>query len=250
MPSVEQLPIFCDGHVVPLSEHFEVIDGPRDCLVLAGDLSKADRIGGGMQQGMMTVESDVGLNLAEGMKQGSLIVHGHADDFACSQLRGGLVRIAGNVGDYCGGASKGLRRGMRGGKCVVAGNAGRFLGYRMRRGTLQVCGEVAEGCASFMIAGSILVGGYAASPIGVGMRRGTVLLFSGQSQSLPVGFTPPEPVKLSFLPLLLGEAEPELMSNCRDNLNDGTWHRSLGDRASGGTGEILTFRPKLEEVLQ
>ena len=248
--SIGQLPIKLAGQTMSLCEHFEIIDGPRDALLLAGDLSKADRVGGAMQSGMMTVESDVGISLAEGMRQGQLIINGSADHYACSQMRGGRVRIAKDVGDYCGAAPRGLRCGMRGGSCVVAGNAGRFLAYRLRRGTLHVCGHVGEGSGSSMIAGSLIIGGRATGPIGVAMRRGSIVLFSAEQPELPVGFTPLEPVKLSFLPLLISEVASELSQNCLSSLQNGTWQRSLGDRASGGMGEVLWLRPKDEELLQ
>lgn len=248
--SIAQLPIGIDGRAAIVQELFEIIDGPRDTLLLTGDLSQADRVGGGMLQGTLTVESDVGSALAENMRQGDLIIHGRAGEYACSQLRGGRVRITKDVGDYCGAAPTGSRRGMRGGSVVIEGSAGRFLGYRMRRGTLHVRGDVAEGCGSSMIAGSILIGGAVATPLAVAMRRGTVVLFGTTTPQLPIGFTPFEPVKLSFLPLLLSQAEPDLSPNCRENLPKGIWHRSLGDRASEGLGEILWLRPKDEEVLQ
>lgn len=248
--SIGQLTITLNGQVVLVSEQFEVIDGTRDALLLTGDLSKADRVGGAMQAGMMTVDSDVGLCLAEGMKQGQLIINGSADNYACSQMRGGRVRIAKNVGDYCGAAPKGFRSGMRGGSCMVAGNAGRFLGHRLRRGTLHVCGQVGEGSASSMIAGSLLIGGAATGPVGIAMRRGSIVLFNRQQPELPVGFTPLESVKLSYLPLLLREVEPDLPRDCLSSLQNGTWQRSLGDRASGGMGEVLWLRPKDEELLQ
>ncbi len=74
------------------------MDGARDNLLLAGDLSTADRVGGGMRQGTLIVDSDVGVALAEQMQQGALIVNGHAGEYACSQLRGGRVRISKRCG--------------------------------------------------------------------------------------------------------------------------------------------------------
>lgn len=241
--SIGQLTIRVDARDALVSDHFDIVDGSRDALLLTGDLSQADRVGGGMKSGMLTVASDVGLHLAENMRQGDLIVQGSARDFACAQMRGGRVRIAGDVGDYCAAAPAGLRRGMRGGSCVVQGSAGRFLGARMRRGTVQVRGGAREGCASAMIAGSILIGGAVAAPLAVGMRRGTVIVLGPDEPQLPIGFTPFEPVKLSYLPLLLGEAELDSSDECRESLTTGTWLRALGDRASEGMGEVLWLRP-------
>ena len=245
--SIGQLNVVLDAQTHALRDHFSIVDGSRDTLVIKGDLSKADRVGGGMLAGTLVIESDVGLGLAEQMRGGLLNVSGDADDYACSQLRGGRVRIAGNVGDYCAAAGPGMRRGMRGGSCLVAGNAGRYLGYRMRRGFVHVEGNVAEGCASSLIAGSVLISGRAAAPFGVGMRRGSVLLLHPDPPEMQIGFTPLEPVSLSYLPLLLNETDPSFASQYRQRASTGYWQRSLGDRASGGMGEIMWLRPKDDE---
>ncbi len=248
--SINDLPIEVGGQAATLKEHFEVVDGPRDALLLQGDLTSADRVGGGMQLGMLSVESSVGLWLGDQMRGGELIVHGSSGDYACCDLRGGRVRITQDVGDYCAAARPGSRRGMRGGVCLVQGQAGRFLANRMRRGTVSVRGDVGEGCGCAMIAGSIIVQGTVASPLAVGMRRGTIVLIQEELPPLPVGFTPFEPIKLSFLTMLLHEAEPELAIKCPSHSDTGTWQRALGDRASGGLGEILWFRPNASELLQ
>ncbi len=105
-------------------------------------------------------------------------------------------------------------------------------------------GDVAEGCASSMIAGSLLIGGRVAQPLAVAMRRGTVVLFQEATPSLPIGFTPFEPVKLSLLAAVARRGRIGHVSNCREQVQHGTWHRSLGDRASDGMGEIIWLGPK------
>jgi len=121
----------------------------------------------------------------------------------------------------------------------VNGSAGRFLGYRMRRGTVLVAGAIGVGCASSFIAGTIVALSTVAGPVGVGMRRGTFLSLAAEPPQLHPGFTPPEPIRLSYLQLLIDSLRPCLPDHNCDDVAQQTTYRSLGDRASGGIGEIL-----------
>lgn len=239
LPEIAALNITLHGQSRRLEELFEIEEGQRDRLVLRGELQTADHVGADMRDGMMLVEGSVGDGLARNMRGGLLSLHGDAGDLAASGLRGGNVTIAGNVGDYCAGAAPSGRRGMRGGFLHVSGSAGRFLGYRMRRGTVLICGEIDSGCASSLIAGTIVAMGPARPPLGVGMRRGTFLSLTELQPALHAGFTALEPIRLSYLQLLLDTLRPHLPHYPWDDAAQQPAHRSLGDRASGGIGEII-----------
>ena len=231
--------IVLSGGARPIAEIFDVQDGQRDKLILGGDLTRANNVGGNMRDGLLIVEGSVGHCLASNMIHGKIIVRGNAGDFACNRQRGGIVEVEGNVGETCGGALPGERRGMRGGVLRVAGSAGRFLGQRMRRGTIVVAGNVAQGCASSLVAGTIVCCGTVAAPLGVSMRRGTILCLSTEVPPLHVGFTAPEKIRLSYLYLLLDALRAQLPEHDIESIVQRLTWRSLGDRASGGTGEIL-----------
>ncbi|MCC6511724.1 MAG: formylmethanofuran dehydrogenase subunit C [Pirellulaceae bacterium] len=234
-----KLPISVSGRACPLAEVFEISDGQRDRLVLRGALASADRVGGGMREGLLIVESSVGHRLADRMSGGELCVCGDAGHYASAQQRGGLVTISGNVGDFCAAAPPNSRRGMQGGQCLVEGSAGQFLAYRMRRGTVVIGGNVAEGCAASMVAGTVVLFGEFPFPLAVGMRRGTVIVVGADKPPMHVGFTPLESIELSYLPLLFDSLRTKLTADQMRLLTEAETYRALGDRASGGLGEVL-----------
>lgn len=64
-----------------------------------------------------------------GMRDGLIVVHGHAGDRAGERMRRGVVLIKGDAGDYCGAR-------VRAGTLIVQGSSGRFIGTQMKRGTI------------------------------------------------------------------------------------------------------------------
>lgn len=239
LSEIAAMTISVDGRAYPLAEIFEIEDGTRDKLILSGDLVRADNVGGNMRDGMLLVEGSVGHCLAQNMRGGHIVIQRDAGDYVSSGQRGGYVNIEGSVQNYCAASLPGERRGMRGGVLRVAGTAGRFLGHRMRRGTVVVLGDVGQGCASSLVAGTIVCCGTIAPPLGVSMRRGTVVCLSTTAPPLHVGFTVPEQIRLSYLHLLFDALRPQLPDVQVDTVGRQPMWRSLGDRASAGTGEIL-----------
>ncbi len=252
---IGRLELLCKGESRDLASEFDIQDGDRSSLRLAGDLSNCSHVGSLMQSGVLEVESSVGSHLAAQMRGGVLRVNGDAGDHAFCSMRGGEATVSGNVGSYAGGGDS---KGMRGGRVVVKGNAGRWLAARMRRGTIVVHGSAGPGAASRLIAGTLFICGPTQPPLGAGMQRGTIILpaprESGddtnpldsrsaveQIDSI-VGFTDPEPTELSFLQLLLRELKPLLPPEFLDAIHTQKAFRALGDRAAGGRGEILWLR--------
>jgi formylmethanofuran dehydrogenase subunit C len=137
---VGRLPIGHGNALVPLAEFFQVEARGDDTLVLAGELSRCDRIGW--------------------------------------QMDGGTLRIDGSVGDFAASTLPGSMDGMRGGTLIVGGNAGARFGDRMRRGSALVFGDAGDFLASRMVAGTIALAGRAGAHAGYGMRRGSVV-FAG-----------------------------------------------------------------------
>ncbi len=237
--SISTMPIAVGGQTCELGELFRVHEGGRNELHWTGSLENVDRLGGSMRDGRMIVHGCVGNQLAEHMSGGSLLVRGSAGEFTSAGQRGGSVTIEGDVGDHCASSVSGARRGMRGGFLYVSGSAGRFVGNRMRRGIVCVQGNVDYGCAAYMIAGTILVLGNVASPLAIGMKRGSIICKSNEQPELHAGFTEFETTKLSYLPVLMKHIQSEIGSAAFHSTADPTCLRALGDRASGGQGEIL-----------
>lgn len=239
---IGNLPLAASGKTAPLRDWFDICDGHRNHLTLAGDLQHCDRIAGGMRGGKLIVDSDVGDHLADSMVDGQLIIRGSAGRYAGGGLRGGSVEIHGDVGDYAAAAQAHVPRGMSGGRLVIGGNGGKWLGQRMRRGTVLVRGSVDQGCGSRLIAGTIVVAGQLQPPFAYGMARGTILLLDpvhGLPDEIAAGFTPPERCELSFLPILLSDLAGQLDQWKLVPARKSSWARCVGDRGVGGLGEII-----------
>jgi formylmethanofuran dehydrogenase subunit C len=247
---IQQLPIRVCEQFAKLGDFFQVADGDRGTLVLEGDFSKCDSVGGDMENGQILLTGDVGDFLAERMRGGSIEVRGSAARFAGSGLQGGVVEVLGNCGECAAAAAPGAKRGMNGGLLVIHGNCEAWLATRMRRGTVIVHGRVAAGCASRMIAGTLVLCGEVELPIAANMARGTILMLDQQAAcTAPAGFTAPEHTELSYLRILLNDVAPHLPKGLKIEPIPSNVFRSLGDRVNQGLGEIIWLNAKVESVV-
>lgn len=160
---------------------------PPPELRLEGDLSRFDAIGHGLDGGVLHIAGAVGDRLGLSMRGGEIRVNGAAGQLAGCEMAGGLIELAGDVGDFAAGALPGSMDGMRGGTLIVRGNAGARCGDRMRRGTVVLHGDAGDFLASRMVAGTIAVAGRVGAHCGYGMRRGT-LVFAGPPPAVPSTF--------------------------------------------------------------
>ena len=232
-----------------IGEYFHVIEGDRERLRFEGDLTSCDYVAGQLSGGEIEVFSSVGHYAGFAMTGGRFTIQGNAEHFAGSGMRDGTLRIEGNAGDFLGGTASGTGSGMRGGTVVVNGSAGLWSAARMRRGTIVIHGDVAEGLAMRMIAGTVICCGKASTPYGCGMRRGTLMFLGTTSQPTEiVGFSSPEPVELTFLPLFLSHLREHLPKELEALVPQSISQmprqalRSLGDRTHDGLGELLWLR--------
>lgn len=246
IPEIAAIEIKDGTESTTLADWFEMTDGSREELVIEGNCSDCDHIGGGLTAGRMTILGSVGDFLARDMQGGSLTVVGDCGSFAGNGLCGGIVSIQGNAGTCLGGAIPGRRLGMRGGTMIVHGNAGAWAASRMRRGTLIIHGRVGNGLAMRMVAGSVVCCGQVSPLLGCGMKRGSLFFMRSQEDlgDIP-GFSDFEQQELSFLPMFL----KSLRGNLPEDLNDlvsgkaamlpRRAARSMGDRCCGGLGEVI-----------
>jgi formylmethanofuran dehydrogenase subunit C len=151
----------------------------------------------------------------------------------------GLLTIHGNTGDFLGGASAGLRKGMHGGTVIIKGNAGDRVGDQMRRGLILIEGNAGDYCASRMIAGTICVLGNVGEYAGFNMKRGT--LFLTKMPTLHATIQDCGAHTLPFLNLLFKSlAQYKTKFSCIQSLRV---QRFVGDAACAGNGEILLILP-------
>lgn len=211
-----------DGPVA-LGEMFELTGEPKGRIRFTGDLALADRLGAGMTDGELVVESNLG-------------------NEAGLALGGGTMVIEGDVGIRAGAAPLGFKRGMTGGELIVRGSAGPGAGAAMRRGLLVIGKKAGDQAGIGMIAGTVVVFGAAGAEAGLWSKRGTVVAMGR--------ITPPptyvyactyQPVHLRLLLTRLGV---RYGLPVRPRHLKGFYQRYSGDMAELGKGEILTWTDK------
>jgi formylmethanofuran dehydrogenase subunit C len=108
----------------------------------------------------------------------------------------------------------------------------------MRRGTVLVFGNVGNFLASRLVAGTIAVGGTAGAQVGYGMRRGSLVFAAGaDALHLPPTFLPAGAEAEVFWQLLARDLARH--GGPFESLPRRRIERHLGDRGTGGKGELI-----------
>lgn len=205
---------------IPLGDLFAVSGTASALIRFEGDLRRVDRLGAGLSEGTVVVESGVGHEAGMGMS-------------------GGVLDVRGSAGDRVGGAEPEARRGMTGGELLVRGSVGAEPGTRMRRGLLVVTRDVAARAGLGMIAGTVVVFGKAGRSPGIGSKRGSVIALG--RVEIPVTYRyactyQPDHVRLTLLRL---RDRHGLKVHKRHLI--GFYRRYSGDLGDLGRGEILAW---------
>jgi len=239
--AVRRLPIRVDERPCVLGDVLGVSGDARDGVIeCRGDFSRVHHVAAGMRSGTVCTTGSVGRHAGEAMTGGRLDVAGDAGDWLAAEMAGGHVVVAGSAGDNVAGGLVGSDHGLRGGVVIVAGDVGQLAGQRMRRGILAIGGNCGEAAAFEMRAGTILVSGRVGRHAGLGLRRGSLIALADHP-AIPATFrrgrawTPP------FLGLILGTLarvgfRPPMAVPARFR----HWH---GDLLTGCRGEILHPEP-------
>lgn len=222
-----------------VSDVFEITGDDTENIVFKNSSQLFDNVGKNMTLGNITLEGDAGAYLGFGLKNGTIHCKGNAQAFAACNMVSGLLKIGGNAGDFLGGASSGLRKGMRGGTVIVKGNAGDRVGDQMRRGLILIEGNVGDYCASRMIAGTIGVLGNVGEYACFNMKRGTLLL--AKLPKLHATIQDCGTHTLPFLNLMFKSFKP--LNTQFSNIGTKRVQRFVGDAACNGNGEILLIFP-------
>lgn len=228
-----------------------------------------------MQGGTVTIHGNAGHFAAAKLRGGHVRVTGNVGDYAAGDnnrgMAGGLLSVAGSAGRWLGTR---MRRGivyvagdvgpgaatrMIAGTLVFGSPAQLPLGTDMQRGTIVFC-ELANGQtvgrsqtpesqagsdAAEWTGGRGFTSDY--SPVKHSFQAdpsvGTEVSETLRAPQI-AGFTEPDIDELSFLPILMREIASELPSGLLQAKHPRRVLRSLGDRASGGAGEVLWLLPK------
>ena len=222
-----------------VSDIFEITGDDTENIAFKNSNHLLDNIGKNMTFGSITLDGDAGAYLGFGLKNGTIHCKGNVQAFAACNMGSGLLKIDGNTGDFLGGASAGMGKGMRGGAVIVKGNAGDRVGDQMRRGLILIEGNAGDYCASRMIAGTIGVLGNIGSYAGFNMKRGTLLLTKLPNLHATIqdcGFH-----SLPFLNLLFKSFAK--FNTKFSGIETRRIQRFVGDAACNGNGEILLLLP-------
>src|SRR6185312_6613690 len=195
---IERLPLALGNRRQSVAEWFRIEPSDGATLEIVGDCRRLDKLGSGMSEGAIALAGSAGYG-------------------AATDMRGGLLRIAGDAGDALGGALPGAAGGMRDGTVLVAGRAGAEAGRRLRRGL-------------------IVIGGRAGPFAGAAMRRGSMIALGGVPRIGPT-FADGGVHDLIFLRLLARHLTTLGLDGLATRL--GGLRRWTGDAAVGGAGELL-----------
>jgi formylmethanofuran dehydrogenase subunit C len=218
-----------------VDEIFEISGSDTQNIHFKNANNKLDYLGANMSSGSMMIEGDAGAYLAYNLKKGEIHCQGNAEAYAACNMVSGLLTIDGNTGDFLGGASAGLRKGMRGGTVIVKGNAGDRVGDQMRRGLILIEGKAGDYCASRMIAGTIGVLGGVGEYACFNMKRGTLLLT--KLPNLHATIQDCGSHTLPFLSLMFKSFAQ--FKTKFSSIQTQRVQRFVGDAACNGNGEIL-----------
>jgi len=235
---IAAMPVSCGNEVACLGDFFQVNGAGSLEITLEGELDRVKNIADGMTQGNVTVHGNAGMHLGSGMHGGEINIYGNAGDWAGAEMKGGKIHIRGNAGHGLGGAYRGSRRGMNRGTIIVEGNAGNETGAAMRRGLIVVTGNVGDFAGAFMIAGTIIIFGKPGIRAGAGLLRGTIVTFR-QPELLPTfrydcSYAP------DFLKLMLQNLSSHGLPISEEYIT-GCYRRYSGDFNRLGKGEILLY---------
>jgi formylmethanofuran dehydrogenase subunit C len=208
---------------IRVGDLFDLTGQPEGRIRFVGDLSNADRLGGGLSEGELTVEGSVGQE-------------------AGVALAGGSLDIKGDAGPRAGAAPLSYKRGMTGGELIVRGSAGPEAGAAMRRGLLVIAKDAGERTGLGMIAGTVVVFGAAGRETGLWSKRGSVVALGR--------ITPPATYSLActyqpiILRLMLTRLSARYGLSVQKKHLTGSYRRYSGDMAELGKGEILEWVAK------
>jgi len=157
-------------------------------------------------------------------------------------MKGGLIKVKGNAGNFAGGAYYGSNAGMNGGMLIIEGNAGNEIGRFMALGTIIVKGNAGNFAGVHMKGGTIFIFGNLGARPGAEMHDGSIILMnnSGNAANVLPTFKSNAITKFTFINLFLTELRNYDIQT--EEKFFGNYERFSGDFAEEGKGEIFLFR--------
>ena len=142
-------------------------------------------------------------------------------------MKGGLIEIHGNAGDYLASPYRGSDAGMRGGKIIVHGNVGTDSAVFMKKGVIKILGDAGLFLGFQMRGGAIHVEKNAANRVGAGMTGGKIVVSGFLEEVMPT-FT-------------IDTIKPKVKIDETESVA-GPFYVFLGDLAENGTGKLFVSK--------
>ncbi len=150
-------------------------------------------------------------------------------------MKGGLIEIKGDAGDYLGSPYRGSTVGMRKGKIIVHGNVGSDAAIYMKSGVIKIHGNAGSFMGFRMTGGVIHVEKNAGTRLGACMTGGKIVV-SGTLENIMPTFA---------LELIKGKVKIET-----DDKAVGPFYVFLGDLAETGNGKLFLSKEKNPQLSQ
>ena len=184
---IAQLPIYEGNQKKKLGDLFKIEkDSAGDSTItINGDVSKAKRIGMGMEKGEIIINGNAGMHLGEKMVDGKITVNGNAEGWTGSAMKGGLIEIHGDGSHYLASPYRGTDVGMLGGEIVVDGKVGSDCACYMKGGLIKIKGGAGPFLGYHMIKGTIYVEKDCKTRVGASMTGGKIIVAGALEEVMP-----------------------------------------------------------------
>jgi formylmethanofuran dehydrogenase subunit C len=174
----------------PLGNYFTVAgDGGATAvetkIILRGDCTRVKRIGQQMTAGEIVIEGNADMYIGGWMKGGKIHVRGNVDSFCGIGMEGGELVIDGNAGHHLGASPRGEWRGMQGGLIRVAGDVGNDTATFINGGTIIVGGDADIHVSTHGEGGTVIIKGNAKGRVGGQMVKGDIYVYGMIENPLP-----------------------------------------------------------------
>ena len=235
---VEKLTLMHGSEARAMGEFFRVAGAYDGVIEVQGEhLDRVKFIGGGMAEGTIRIEGNVGEHLGAGMSGGEIQVRGNAADWVGPEMSGGRIEISGNAGHMTGSAYRGAAVGMTGGEIIIHGNVRNETGNAMQGGLIAVGGNSGDFAGVNMHSGSIFVFGELGIRSGAGMKRGSIVSMNDAPLLPTFSYSCTyQPRYLSVYLLYLAG----VFKHAEDYFQ-GSFKRYCGDSVEMNRGEILLY---------
>jgi glutamate synthase domain-containing protein 3 len=144
--------------------------------VIVKNAEKCYGLASGLRGGTVKIVGDVNDYVGTVNSGGEIIVEGNVKNFLGDNMISGKIMVIGNAG-------YGAGMYCYGGKMFIKGNAGDFTGTMNKGATIVIGGNVGNDVATYMVNGEIIILGDAGMKLGNFIIRGSVFL-AGKSKSL------------------------------------------------------------------